>query len=68
MRIRRQVIPTENEVRNRCPLKIVADYKFFSVVGKNNTALTTRYIVSTAFCCLFFLLIFRKYGLGEYGC
>lgn len=46
MRIRRQVIPTENEVRNRCPLKIVADYKFFSVVGKNNTALTTRYIVN----------------------
>ncbi|VDM53266.1 unnamed protein product [Angiostrongylus costaricensis] len=28
---------TENEVRNRCPLKIVADYKFFSIVGKNNT-------------------------------
>ncbi|RCN37724.1 Disintegrin [Ancylostoma caninum] len=45
-RARRQVIPTENEVRNRCPLKIVADYKFFSIVGKNNTALTTRYIVN----------------------
>ncbi|KAK6009860.1 Disintegrin, partial [Ostertagia ostertagi] len=46
VRRRRQVIPTENEVRNRCPLKIVADYKFFSIVGKNNTALTTRYIVN----------------------
>ncbi|XGW35390.1 hypothetical protein V3C99_018976 [Haemonchus contortus] len=46
VRHRRQVIPTENEVRNRCPLKIVADYKFFSIVGKNNTALTTRYIVN----------------------
>ncbi|VDM74556.1 unnamed protein product [Strongylus vulgaris] len=45
-RARRQIIPTENEVRNRCPLKIVADYKFFSIVGKNNTALTTRYIVN----------------------
>ncbi|ETN75272.1 reprolysin family zinc metalloprotease, partial [Necator americanus] len=45
-RARRQVVPRENEVRNRCPLKIVADYKFFSIVGKNNTALTTRYIVN----------------------
>ncbi|CAJ0609073.1 unnamed protein product [Cylicocyclus nassatus] len=45
-RARRQIRPTENEVRNRCPLKIVADYKFFSIVGKNNTALTTRYIVN----------------------
>ncbi|PIO58815.1 reprolysin family zinc metalloprotease, partial [Teladorsagia circumcincta] len=46
VRRRRQVVPTENEARNRCPLKIVADYKFFSIVGKNNTALTTRYIVN----------------------
>ncbi|VDL71800.1 unnamed protein product [Nippostrongylus brasiliensis] len=46
VRKRRQIVPTENEVRNRCPLKIVADYKFFSIVGKNNTALTTRYIVN----------------------
>uniref|UniRef100_A0A0K0D139 Disintegrin domain-containing protein n=1 Tax=Angiostrongylus cantonensis TaxID=6313 RepID=A0A0K0D139_ANGCA len=48
-RVRREMRATENEVRNRCPLKIVADYKFFSIVGKNNTALTTRYIVSLAF-------------------
>lgn len=45
-RVRREMRATENEVRNRCPLKIVADYKFFSIVGKNNTALTTRYIVN----------------------
>uniref|UniRef100_A0A1I7XW17 Peptidase M12B domain-containing protein n=1 Tax=Heterorhabditis bacteriophora TaxID=37862 RepID=A0A1I7XW17_HETBA len=45
-RKKRQLVSVENEKRNRCPLKIVADYKFYSIVGKNSTALTTRYIVN----------------------
>ncbi|PAV74174.1 hypothetical protein WR25_08745 isoform C [Diploscapter pachys] len=36
----------ENEKKNRCPLKVVADYKFYWKVGRNSTALVTRYIVN----------------------
>lgn len=34
-----------NISRNRCELKLVADYDFFRVIGNNNYASAARYIV-----------------------
>ncbi|KAF1748380.1 hypothetical protein GCK72_024847 [Caenorhabditis remanei] len=35
-----------NEKRNRCSLKLVADYSFYSIFGKNNTGIVTKFLVN----------------------
>ncbi|CAL2050609.1 unnamed protein product [Caenorhabditis brenneri] len=36
----------DNEVKNRCTLKLVADYSFYSIFGKNNTGIVTKFLVN----------------------
>lgn len=52
--IRRRHIPHIIK-RNRCELKLVADYEFFRVIGNNNYANAARYLVGY----FIFILIFR---------
>nr|pir hypothetical protein R03G5.4 - Caenorhabditis elegans [Caenorhabditis elegans] len=35
-----------NVKRNRCTLKLVADYSFYSIFGKNNTGIVTKFLVN----------------------
>ncbi|CAI2356318.1 unnamed protein product [Caenorhabditis sp. 36 PRJEB53466] len=35
-----------NEKRNRCTLKLVADYSFFETFGKNSVSITTNFLVN----------------------
>ncbi len=42
-RSKRQVDPMP--LKNRCPVKLVADYLFFEKIGNSKTALAARYLV-----------------------
>lgn len=42
--MRRRHVP-QTIKRNRCELKLVADYEFFRVIGNNNYANAARYLV-----------------------
>lgn len=53
IRFRRDV-SDETVTKNRCSLKIVADYHFYETIGNRSTAFSARYLVSVNLLYHFF--------------
>uniref|UniRef100_A0A914V897 ADAM 17-like protease n=1 Tax=Plectus sambesii TaxID=2011161 RepID=A0A914V897_9BILA len=46
-RAKREAEPVhEGVVKNRCPLKVVADYRFYETIGNRSTAFSARYLIN----------------------
>lgn len=59
-RQKRQVDQYEyTPTKTRCPLLLVADYRFFQEMGGSNTKTTINYLVSILFYCILLFNIYK---------